>query len=59
MAESGSTSDVIPGHRAAMNPESRDSGLASSTRPGMTVGEHFVAADQVLEHPANHAHIGC
>jgi hypothetical protein len=28
---------VIPGRSEATNPESRDSGFASSTRPGMTV----------------------
>ena len=35
--ESGSLKQpVIPGHRAAMNPESRDSGFDASHRPGMT-----------------------
>jgi hypothetical protein len=28
---------VIPGHRAAMNPESRDSGFDAAHRPGMTI----------------------
>jgi hypothetical protein len=28
---------VIPGRCAASNPESRDSGLVASRRPGMTV----------------------
>ena len=32
----GSIHFVIPGHRAAMNPESRDSGFDASHRPGMT-----------------------
>jgi len=26
---------VIPGHRAAMNPEARDSGFDAAHRPGM------------------------
>jgi hypothetical protein len=35
--ECGVTSTVIPGHRAAMNPESRDSGFDAAHRPGMTM----------------------
>ena len=34
--EYGNRVFVIPGHRAAMNPESRDSGFDASHRPGMT-----------------------
>src|SRR5205823_8432108 len=35
--ERSGLADVIPGRCAASNPESRDSGFASSMRPGMTV----------------------
>jgi hypothetical protein len=37
---------VIPGHRAAMNRESRDSGFDASHRPGMTV--QYICASVTL-----------
>src|SRR5258708_38610669 len=37
LSNSHSCHMIIPGRREATNPESRDSGFASSMRPGMTV----------------------
>jgi hypothetical protein len=39
---------VIPGHRAAMNPESRDSGSGPSDHPGMTSGYDSAISPHVL-----------